>query len=81
MATPFGACDEFLALSALSPDQQAAVLETYERLGTEQLKPVFDAMDEKVCYDELHLLRLYYLVRDRGRQIDCGVRFRLFDVF
>ncbi|MBI5593341.1 MAG: DNA helicase RecQ [Deltaproteobacteria bacterium] len=58
--------DEFLTLSALTPDQQTAVLETYDRLGTEQLKPVFDALNEKICYDELHLLRLYYLVR-RGQ--------------
>jgi ATP-dependent DNA helicase RecQ len=56
-------CDELLTLSTLTPDQQAAVLETYERLGAEQLKPVFDAMNGNVCYDELHLLRLYYLIR------------------
>jgi ATP-dependent DNA helicase RecQ len=58
--------DEFLTLSALSPDQRNDVLETYERLGAEQLKPVFDALNEKVCYDELHLLRLHYLARDQG---------------
>jgi len=58
--------DELAALSELSSDQRTAVLETFEMLGTEQLKPVFDALDEKVCYDELHLLRLYYLVRGQG---------------
>ncbi len=59
-------CDELQALSALSRDMVAEVLETYKRLGTEQLKPVFDALNEKVCYDELHLLRLYYLANGRG---------------
>jgi hypothetical protein len=41
-------------------------METFNKLGTEQLKPVFDALDEKVCYDELYLLRLYYLARNQG---------------
>ena len=58
--------DEFLTISALASDQQTEVLETYERLGAEQLKPVFDALNEKVCYDELYLLRLYYLARGQG---------------
>ncbi|MDO9112121.1 MAG: DNA helicase RecQ [Desulfatirhabdiaceae bacterium] len=58
--------DEFQALSALTSDQQTVVLETFDRLGTEQLKPVFDALYEKVCYDELYLLRLYYLVKGQG---------------
>jgi ATP-dependent DNA helicase RecQ len=58
--------DDLPTLSALTSDQQTAVLAAYERLGTEQLKPVFDALNEKVCYDELHLLRLYYLARGQG---------------
>jgi ATP-dependent DNA helicase RecQ len=58
---PIRTCDELPALSALTSDQQTVVLEAYKRLGAEQLKPVFDALNEKVCYDELHLLRLYYL--------------------
>lgn len=60
--------NELLALSALTSDLRTAVLETYDRLGTEQLKPVFDALNDKVCYDELHLLRLYYLLRGQGSQ-------------
>ncbi|MFH0995098.1 MAG: DNA helicase RecQ [Pseudomonadota bacterium] len=59
--------DEFLTLSALTSDQQDEVLATYDRLGTEQLKPVFDALNEKVCYDELYLLRLHYLVRGHNQ--------------
>ncbi len=61
-----------LALSALPSDQRTAVLETYDRLGTEQLKPVFDALNGKVCYDELYLLRLYHLVRGRGPEPDVS---------
>jgi ATP-dependent DNA helicase RecQ len=64
--------DEFLSLSAITADQQTEVLEAYEKLGAEQLRPVFDALKEKVCYDELYLLRLYYLVRDQGDDFDFG---------
>jgi ATP-dependent DNA helicase RecQ len=59
---------EFLTLSILTSKQKSAVLETYDRLGSEQLKPVFDALNEKVCYDELHLLRLYYLSGAREQE-------------
>lgn len=58
--------DELLTFSSHTSDQQHTVLETFNRLGTEQLKPVFDALNEKVCYDDLHLLRLYYLAMSRG---------------
>jgi ATP-dependent DNA helicase RecQ len=57
-----------LTLSILTSKQKSAVLETYDRLGSEQLKPVFDALNEKVCYDELHLLRLYYLSGAREQE-------------
>ncbi len=63
---PLRSGDELLTLSALTSDQQDEVLAIYDRLGTEQLKPVFDALNEKVCYDELHLLRLYHLIGGRG---------------
>ena len=55
--------EEFLKRSALSSDQLADVTKAFDRLGTEQLKPVFDALNEKICYDELHLIRIYYLSR------------------
>ena len=53
--------NEFQAHSDLTLHLQTEVLETFKKLGTEQLKPVFEALNEKVTYDELHLLRLYYL--------------------
>lgn len=57
--------DDLPALSSLTPDRQEAVFDLFERLGTELLKPVFDALNEKVGYEELHLLRLCYLIRSR----------------
>jgi ATP-dependent DNA helicase RecQ len=53
--------EEFKRLCSLSQKQQSEVLETFKRLGAEQLKPVFEALHENVSYDELHVLRLVYL--------------------
>ena len=33
----------------------------FSDLGTELLKPVYTALEEKISYDELHLIRIYYL--------------------
>ena len=63
---PLRTDNELLTLSALTLDQQAVVLETFERLGTDRLKPVFDILNEKVCYDELYLLRLVFYVKVQG---------------
>ena len=57
---------DFLSFCELSTDQRSAVLEAFDRLGTERLKPVLDALDEQVSYDELHLLRLHYLTENQG---------------
>ncbi len=46
--------------STLPPDQQAAVLAAFADLGDQYLRPTFDAMNQTVDYDELHLLRLVY---------------------
>lgn len=53
--------DEFLTLSSLSSEQRRVVFNTFDRLGAEYLRPVFEALNEQVSYDELHLLRLHYL--------------------
>ena len=53
---------DLLALSMLPAMQQTAVLEAFQQLGPERLKPVFEALRETVNYDELHLLRLYYVL-------------------
>jgi ATP-dependent DNA helicase RecQ len=50
--------DGLADLSQLSPDVQQQVIVTFAKLGAEMLRPVFDAMQGQVNYDELHLLRL-----------------------
>lgn len=51
-------------LSAIPADRQTLVLNTFERLGHERLSPVFEALDGKVSYDELKIVRLYYLCKN-----------------
>ncbi|MCL4264106.1 MAG: DNA helicase RecQ [Anaerolineae bacterium] len=53
--------DNFRALSTLSPDEQARVLAVFAELGPDFLRPVFDALNETVSFEELHILRLVYL--------------------
>jgi len=47
--------------SRLDPADRDNVLAAFEKLGPDYLRPVFDAMQQKVSYDELHVMRLYYL--------------------
>jgi len=58
---PLRGSDDLLALSALAPEEQAAVLSAFNELGPERLSPVFARLDGKVSYEELKILRLYYL--------------------
>jgi len=53
--------DGLLTLSKISPDKMPLVIKAFKRLGTEFLKPVFDAFDGDISYDELHAVRLYCL--------------------
>jgi len=53
--------EPLLAASALSPEDQARVLQSLAKLGSERLRPIYDDLQETVSYDELHLLRLYYV--------------------
>ncbi len=48
-------------LSALSPEDQAHVLALFAEHGHERLKPVFEALGGTMSYDELHVMRMYYL--------------------
>jgi ATP-dependent DNA helicase RecQ len=54
-----------LALSSLLPDRQQAIFKAFDDLGVEYLKPVFDKLNGAVNYNELKILRLVYLGRDR----------------
>jgi ATP-dependent DNA helicase RecQ len=51
-----------LALSGLSANIR--VLDTFAEHGPERLRPIFDALEGAVSYDELHILRVYVLCRD-----------------
>ena len=46
--------------SSLSAEIIARVLETFDSLGPERLRPVFDAFNEEISYDELHLIQTIY---------------------
>jgi ATP-dependent DNA helicase RecQ len=43
------------------PDGQEKVRQAFDSHGYQFLKPVFEAMDRKLSYDDLHLLRIHYL--------------------
>ena len=53
---------DILSLSTLAPEQRETVFASFAELGADRLRPVFDALHEQVSYEELHLLRLYYVV-------------------
>ncbi len=53
--------DELLSLSMVSPQQSDLILEQFAQLGSEFLRPVFDALGGEVGYQELKILRLYHL--------------------
>ncbi len=53
--------DAVRAASQLDPATQETVLETFAELQTDYLTPVFEALEGRVSYDELSLLRLVYV--------------------
>ncbi|MDQ4075046.1 MAG: DNA helicase RecQ [Chloroflexota bacterium] len=54
------------AASALSIEDQERVLATIGELGHERLRAIYEALDESIPYDELHIMRLCYLCRTDG---------------
>jgi ATP-dependent DNA helicase RecQ len=46
---------------AVPPDVQEKVRQAFDTHGYQFLKPVFEAMDREIPYDDLHLLRVHYL--------------------
>jgi ATP-dependent DNA helicase RecQ len=55
--------EPLLADCALSAEAQARVLAEFERLGADTLRPIYDALGETVEWDQLHLLRLYFVLK------------------
>lgn len=51
----------FLTLSKLPSEAQQMALVAFAEHGTDQLRPVYDALEETVSYDELHILRLHFV--------------------
>ncbi len=53
--------DGLLPLMTVPDEQRSRVMETFEQLGPELLRPVFEALNEEIGYEDLAVLRLYYL--------------------
>ena len=62
---------------ALPPDVQERVLAVFGELGGERLGPIYEALEGKVGYEDLHLLRLVWLVERAAELMSpghaCGV--------
>jgi len=64
--------DAFLSMSTLAPEEKKAVLKRFEDLGCYRLRPVFDAFDGAVDYEELKILRLHYVIQNGISVVDAG---------
>jgi len=53
--------DDLRSLSTVPSKQKEFVLDRFEEFGIERLKPVLDALGGEIDYEELKILRLYYL--------------------
>jgi ATP-dependent DNA helicase RecQ len=54
--------------STLSKNKIDLVLKKFEELGTEKLSPIFDSLNGKIDYNELHLLRIYFIAERLKRK-------------
>lgn len=53
--------DDPLFTEAVDEQTQKAAFKAFDRLGYVALRPIYDALAESASYDDLHLLRLYYI--------------------
>jgi ATP-dependent DNA helicase RecQ len=53
--------NELLDLVNASDEQRQAVLNAFEQMGSEFLRPVFDHLNGEVSFDDLRVLRLHYI--------------------
>ncbi len=53
--------DGLLSVSALSQKEIQAVLKTFDRLSPEYLSPIFKEHNGNISYEDLKIIRLYYL--------------------
>jgi ATP-dependent DNA helicase RecQ len=54
--------DDLLALAPAMPEDQQAVFEAFDYQGCKHLSPIFEALNKKIGYDDLRVLRLIYLI-------------------
>ena len=53
---------DLTSMSTLDEKRQAAVLAKFEEIGADALRPIFMAFGQRVSYDDLHVLRLHYVI-------------------
>jgi ATP-dependent DNA helicase RecQ len=53
--------DGLLPFSSLSADQIEQVLDAFDTVGTDYLKPAYDALEGRIDYEDLKLVRVYHL--------------------
>jgi len=56
--------DGFINETELSEEEVDKVIDAFSRLGCHKLRPIFEELKEEISYDELHLLRLYFLTKE-----------------
>ncbi len=60
---PLAPREDLLEGVAAGPDLRADAMRAFQELGTAYLKPVYDALDGRVDYDDLKALRLYAIMQ------------------
>jgi ATP-dependent DNA helicase RecQ len=58
--------DRLVDEAQLNESQVSEAMLAFEANGSERLKPVFEALGEAINYEQLHLLRVYYLLNQQG---------------
>lgn len=71
------ASDQFVSLSTVSHERRTLILNLFEDIGHERLRPVFDALNGEVEYEELKILRLHHVTRKGFSRFDAGLKGRL----
>ena len=65
--------DGLLSCSSLSSDQIEQALEVFDKVGTDYLKPAHDALDGHIDYEDLMILRVYYLSLRRSPSAERNI--------
>ncbi|VAX28139.1 ATP-dependent DNA helicase RecQ [hydrothermal vent metagenome] len=56
--------DMLLKLIDANEKKQKEVFTAFEQLGVNSLRPIFDELEETVTYDDLHILRICYMIQN-----------------